>query len=68
MTARLSTDFPPQLWQHVPAPNPPATSPDSQPTFLDVRCRRDEDVKWLWLTLPDGTRKIVGYEIVKKQK
>lgn len=33
---------------------------------ISVKLNSDEDIDWTWMSLPDGTRYVGGYRIVKK--
>ena len=33
---------------------------------ISVILNLDEDVQWTWVNNPDGTRKVIGYNVVSK--
>lgn len=52
----------------VVAPQPSLVSPSSLPPnrVISVELENGEDVEWVWASLPDGTKYVSGYTIVKK--
>jgi hypothetical protein len=52
----------------VVAPQPSLVSPSSLPSsrVISVELENDEDVEWVWMSLPDGTQYVSGYTIIKK--
>ncbi len=47
----------------VVAPGPPPDSPGSQ--VITVNLNENEDVVWIWTTLPNNVRVVTGYTIIK---
>lgn len=52
----------------VVAPQPSLVSHSSLPPnrVISVELEDGEDVEWMWMALPDGTKYVSGYTIVKK--
>ncbi|WP_414590484.1 hypothetical protein [Anabaena sp. CCY 9614] len=52
----------------VVAPQPSLVSSSSLPPnrVISVELENAEDVEWVWMSLPDGTKYVSGYTIVKK--
>ncbi|PZD70314.1 hypothetical protein C1752_14315 [Acaryochloris thomasi RCC1774] len=34
---------------------------------ISVELAEDEDVQWIWMSLPEGTAYVSGYNIIKKK-
>jgi hypothetical protein len=47
----------------VVAPGPPPDAPGS--LVITVNLNENEDVVWIWSTLPDNRRVVTGYRIIK---
>lgn len=43
--------------------NPSAQEPANR--VISVELAEDEDVQWIWTSLPDGTAYVSGYNIIK---
>ncbi|WP_322877567.1 hypothetical protein [Pseudocalidococcus azoricus] len=50
------------------APQPALVSSSQVPAnrVISVEIGDDEDVEWLWISLPDGTKYVSGYTVVPK--
>ncbi|MFB2895248.1 hypothetical protein ACE1CI_20255 [Aerosakkonemataceae cyanobacterium BLCC-F50] len=50
------------------APQPTLVLSSNLPAnrIISVELNDNEDVEWMWATLPDGTKYVSGYIIVKK--
>ncbi|MEM8779232.1 MAG: hypothetical protein AAGF26_10235 [Cyanobacteria bacterium P01_G01_bin.49] len=52
----------------VMAPQPAFSSSSSLPAnrVISVELENDEDVAWIWMSLPDRARYVSGYTILKR--
>jgi hypothetical protein len=52
----------------VCAPQPAIVSSSLLPAnrVISVELTEDEDIEWIWISLPDGTSYVNGYTIIKK--
>lgn len=52
----------------VPVPQPILVSSSQPPAnrVISIELGDDEDVEWLWASMPDGSKYVSGYTIVQK--
>lgn len=47
---------------------PPPSNSNMLTSIYSIEIHENQEVEWLWLVLPDGSRVVTDYKIVNKQQ